>query len=71
MQLNLDISGFDPGKLETGCDGLRVQIFAKVHSIGKMARLCENYGVIGEEKAQFRYEPWLEDLVWGLVGMTL
>jgi len=32
VQLNLDIGGFNPRKLETGCDGLRVRIFAKVHS---------------------------------------
>ena len=69
MQSNLDVCRFDPGKLETGCDGLRVRILTEVHSIRSTRGLCENYGRIGD-KSTVRYEPWLENLVRGFVRIV-
>lgn len=69
MQLDFDIAGFDPWKLQTGCYGLRVRIFTQVHP-GKLSGLCENYGEIGE-KSTVGCGPWPEDLVWRLVWIVL
>jgi hypothetical protein len=68
MQLNLHICGFDPRKLKAGCDGLRVRILTKVHSV-EFAGLCKLRKVRGESTV--RYKPRFEDLVGGLVRVML
>jgi hypothetical protein len=68
MQLDLDVCGFDPRKLQTGCDGLRVRIFAKIHSV-RNAEGYVSYGGIGE-RSTVGYGPRLENLVRRLIGIV-
>lgn len=63
MQLNLDIAGFDAWKLQTGCDRLRVRIFAKVHSGGYVRTTAR-------KREKHSQAPGPEDLVWRLVGIV-
>ena len=63
--MNLDVCGFNSWELETGCDGLRLRIFTKIHSV-EHSRKSENCEETGGRSAA-KYGPWPEDLVRGLV----
>ena len=67
MQLNLHIRGLETRKLQAGCDGLRVRIFTKIHSVEIAGYV--SYGRKGE-KSTVGSTPWLKDLVWGFVGVV-
>jgi len=73
MQLNLNIGGFDPRKLEAGCDGLRVGIFAKIHSwledlvlglVGIVPGEILAGILLGESTFEAFERIWVSEVVW-------
>ena len=67
MQLNLHIRGLETRELQAGCDGLRVRIFTKIHSVEIVGYV--SYRRKGE-KSTVGCTPWLEDLGRGFFGVV-
>jgi len=68
MQLDLDVCGLNPRKLKAGCDGLRVRILTKIHSVS-FARLCELRK--DREEAQSEAHLGLKTRFWDLLWLCL